>query len=94
MEIIITLNNIYIYIMKISSLCSPAFIYIIISIIILLMTLFKSLNIMDTIISLFFILLWTWVLNYLCTKGYKIVAWLILISMLIFLSFGLFSQFG
>ena len=80
--------------MKISSLCSPAFIYIIISIIILLMTLFKSLNIMDTIISLFFILLWTWVLNYLCMKGYKIVAWLILISMLIFLSFGLFSQFG
>jgi hypothetical protein len=78
--------------MNISSLCTPAFIYIIISIIILLVTLFKSLNITETVISLFFILLWTWVLNYFCTKGYKIVSWLILITMLIFLSFGLFSQ--
>jgi hypothetical protein len=80
--------------MKISSLCSPAFIYIIISVIILLVTLFKSFNITETVISLFFILLWTWVLNYFCTKGYKIVSWLILISMLTFLSFGLFSQFS
>jgi len=73
--------------MNISSLCTPAFIYIIISIIILLVTLFKSLNITDTVISLFFILLWTWVLNYFCIKGYKIVSWLILII----LSFGLFK---
>ena len=80
--------------MNISNLCSPAFIYIIISVIILLVTLFKSLNITETVINLLFILLWTWVLNYFCTKGYKIVSWLILITMLIFLSFGLFSQFS
>jgi hypothetical protein len=77
--------------MKNFSLCAPAFIYIFISFIILLVTSFKSFNIINTVISLFFILLWTWVLNYLCSKGYKIVAWLILISMIIFLSFGLIT---
>jgi hypothetical protein len=85
MEIIITLNNIYI--MKISSKCTPAIIYIIIGFIFLIVTAFKRFNMISTVVSLLLILLWTWILNYLCTNGYSIIAWLLLI----FLSFGLLS---
>ena len=73
--------------MKISSLCTPAFIYIIIAFIYLLVSVFRSFNMIGTVINLLFILLWTWILNYLCINGYNIIAWLLLI----FLSFGLFT---
>jgi hypothetical protein len=83
MEIIITLNNI----MNIYSLCNPAFIYLVIAIIFLLITIVKSFNMIGTIITLLFMLLWTWVLNYLCINGYSTIAWILLII----LSFGLFK---
>jgi hypothetical protein len=73
--------------MKISSVCAPAFIYIIIAFISLLVSAFKSFNMIGTVINLLFILLWTWFLNFLCINGYSIIAWLLLI----FLSFELFT---
>jgi len=73
--------------MKISSKCTPAIIYVILGIIFLIITAFKSLNIIGTFISLLLILLWMWILNWLCINGYSIIAWFLLI----FLSFGLFN---
>ena len=73
--------------MNIYSLCNPAFIYIIIAIIFLLINMFKNFNLIGTFINLLFMLLWTWVLNILCINGYSIIAWLLLI----FLSIGLFK---
>jgi hypothetical protein len=73
--------------MSISSKCTPAIIYVIIGFIFLIITALKKFNMVSTIISLFLILLWTWFLNFLCIKDYKIVAWLLLI----FLSFGLLN---
>ena len=52
--------------MNIYSLCNPAFIYIIIAIIFLLINMFKNFNLIGTFINLLFMLLWTWVLNILC----------------------------
>lgn len=73
--------------MSISSKCTPAIIYVIIGFIFLIITALKKFNMVSTVISLFLILLWTWFLNFLCIKDYKMVAWLLLI----FLSFGLLN---
>jgi hypothetical protein len=73
--------------MNISNKCAPVIIYLIIGFIFLIVTAFRNFNMIGTVISLLLILLWTWILNYLCTNGYSIIAWLLLI----FLSFGLLS---
>jgi hypothetical protein len=65
--------------MDISSLCTPAYIYIIIAFIYLLITMFKSFNIIGTLIQLLVIFVWAWFLNFLCRNGYGILAWVILI---------------
>ncbi len=78
--------------MNISNKFAPVIIYLIIGFIFLIVTAFRNFNMIGTVVSLLLILLWCWILNYLCTIGYSIIAWLLLI----FLSFGLLSaiQFG
>jgi hypothetical protein len=63
--------------MNIRNLCTPAFIYFVIAIIGVLTTLGKN-GIVSGLISLLFVLFYTWILNYLCKKGHKGVAWFIL----------------
>lgn len=65
--------------MKISELCTPAMIYFLISAITLIISIFTNFNIMSLLIKGFFIIVWSIFLNYLCSKGYKIVSWVLLI---------------
>ena len=65
--------------MKVSQLCTPALIYFILSFIYLIMTSLKSFNIMYILMKVFFIMLWAFLLNLLCTSGYSIISWIILI---------------
>jgi hypothetical protein len=78
--------------MNIRDLCSPAFIYFVIAIIGILMAL-KRTGIMSSAVSLLFVLIWTWFLNFLCKKGYKVVSWILLflpfISVFLFMGMAL-----
>ena len=65
--------------MKVSELCTPAMIYFLISAITLIISIFTNFNIMSLLIKGFFIIVWSIFLNYLCSKGYKIVSWVLLI---------------
>jgi len=65
--------------MGISSLCTPAMIYFVIAIIYLIINIFTSFNIMSMVIRLLVILVWTWLLNFLCTKGFTVISWLLII---------------
>jgi hypothetical protein len=68
-----------VYIMaSISSLCTPAFIYVVIAIISLLFSIGTS-SVMSLIVQGFFVLLWTWFLNFLCSKGYTGISWFLVI---------------
>jgi len=69
--------------MNISNLCSPAFVYFVIAILGVLITIGKN-GIISGFISLLFILFYTWGLNYLCKKGYKGISWFILFLPFIF----------
>ena len=65
--------------MNFSDLCTPAMIYFVISIITLVISIFSSFNIMSIIIKGIFIMLWAWLLNFLCSKGFTIVSWILVI---------------
>jgi hypothetical protein len=58
-------------------LCSPAFIYFIIAIIGILMSIRRT-GMVSGFVSLLFVMVWTWFLNFLCKKGYKMVSWILL----------------
>ena len=65
--------------MDFSKLCTPAFIYFIGSFIYLIINSLTNFNIMNIIVKSFFIILWSLFLNFLCSNGYTIISWLILV---------------
>ena len=65
--------------MDFSKLCTPAFIYFIVSFIYLIINSLTNFNIMNIIVKSFFIILWSLFLNILCSNGYTIISWLILV---------------
>ena len=65
--------------MDISQLCTPAMIYFVISFIYLIFSSFSNFNIITIIIKFFFIMIWSWLLNLLCSNGYSVISWLIIV---------------
>jgi hypothetical protein len=65
--------------MDFSKLCTPAFIYFIVSFIYLITNSLTNFNIMNIIVKSFFIILWSLFLNFLCSNGYTIISWLIIV---------------
>jgi hypothetical protein len=63
--------------MNFSKLCTPALIYLVIAVIGILMAI-KRTGILSGAVSLIFVLIWTWLLNFLCKKGYNVVSWILL----------------
>lgn len=80
---------------KVQSLCTPAFIFFILSVLSIFVMLFDNLentnsycfgnvscNVANTstifIVEILFLLFWTWVLNFICSRGYANFAWFIL----------------
>ena len=81
---------------KVRSLCTPALIFFIISVLSLFMMLFDNLenthhycfgnvscNVANTstifIVEILFLVFWTWVLDFICSRGYPNFAWFILL---------------
>lgn len=65
--------------MNISELCTPAMIYFALSVIFLILSGFSHFNVISIVIKFLFILLWSWILNYLCNSGFTIVSWILII---------------
>jgi len=63
---------------SIESLCSPALLYFVLSVIAFLSMLGKV-SMMTLLVKAFFILLWTWFLNYLCKKGHSGISWFLVL---------------
>ena len=47
-------------------------------------------SIMTIVTKGFFVLLWTWILNFLCKKGFKTLAWIMVLLPFILLFFAMF----
>jgi hypothetical protein len=71
--------------MDLSKLCTPAFIYFIVSFVYLVINSLTNFNIMNIIIKMFFIILWSMLLNFLCNKGYTVISWVIIVLPFLFI---------
>lgn len=62
-----------------SDLCTPAMIYFVISFIYLIISSLSNFNAIAIISKIFFILVWSWILNFLCANGFTIISWLLVL---------------
>ena len=77
---------------ELTKLCTPAMLYLVLSIIAILMAIMKRMSMMTIVIKTIFVLLWTWFLNFLCSKGYSGISWFLVLLPFIFLTMAvLFS---
>jgi uncharacterized membrane protein len=67
------------------AICAPAMVYLILSIIGLLTAATIQFSVMSILLKVIFIALWTFLLNYLCSTGYTVVSWILVVLPLIFM---------
>jgi hypothetical protein len=74
---------------KFKELCTPAMIYFVISVVAILVALLNHIKMEAVLIKAVFVLFWTYILNFLCKKGYKSVSWfLVLFPYILLLAAG------
>jgi hypothetical protein len=67
-----------------SELCTPAKIYILLETIVIVLRIFMGSSFMSIVMNVVFVLLWTYVLGWICKKGFKIISWiLVLVPLLV-----------
>lgn len=78
--------------MDYSTLCLPAKVYLILAITGIIASLFNKISILYLVFSMVFILLWTNLLNWLCSKGYMYFSWFLVMLPLLsaFAAVGVF----
>ena len=72
-------------------LCEPAKLYLVVSAIFLILAIFSRISAFTLIVKGVFILIWTMVLNWLCSKGFKGLAWIIVLLPFVFLFMATFT---
>jgi hypothetical protein len=65
--------------MKMPKICMPALVYLILSVISLLMMIFNDFKLVATLIKIIFIVVWTWILNLICSAGYEWLSWVLVL---------------
>lgn len=74
--------------MDLSKLCSPAMLYLVISTIVILYSFFNRIFSLSTVILKgIFVLIWTWFLNYLCSKNHTMISWFLVVIPYLFTMF-------
>jgi hypothetical protein len=65
--------------MKFSDLCSPAYVYFVVSIFYVIINSFTNLKLTSILLKILFIILWSLFLNLLCSNGYNMLSWILVI---------------
>ena len=73
-----------------SKYCTPAQLYLVLGAIGIIMGFFKNYGVWTLITNALFLVIWTWVLNWLCSKGFKAISWILVL--LPFIT-GIFTYF-
>jgi len=61
------------------SLCSPALLYLIIAIISIISMIYSKVNMQTIAMKGLFVIIYTWFLNFLCSKGHEGISWFLVI---------------
>jgi hypothetical protein len=72
-------------------LCEPAKLYLVVSAIFLVLAIFSRISALTLVVKGVFILIWTMVLNWMCSKGFKGLAWVIVLLPFVFLFMAMFT---
>jgi predicted PurR-regulated permease PerM len=82
--------------MKFEQLCTPARIYFILAIISSIFALFHGIKIITVFINLIIAFIWTYLLSWICKKGYKTISWVLVLFpyLVMFLAFLGIRQFA
>ena len=62
-----------------STLCAPAKLYIVLGFLTFFIGIFNGISIVILLINLLFAFIWTYILGWLCKKGYKYISWFIVL---------------
>ena len=78
-----------------NKLCTPAKIYFAFSVLSCIIMLFNRIPVLAVFTKLIFAFLWTFVLGWLCSKGYKSISWFLVLLpfiMIILVSIGIMTH--
>jgi len=64
---------------SISHICTPAMLYLVLSIITILGAMMTDFSVISILVKAIFVLIWTWFLNFLCSKGYGGISWFLVL---------------
>jgi len=64
---------------SISHICTPAMLYLVLSILAILGAMMTDFSVMSILVKAIFVLIWTWFLNFLCSKGYGGISWFLVL---------------
>lgn len=70
-------------------MCTPAQVYLAIAFLAAFISLFNHNAVMSVIINLFFALIWTFVLSWLCKSGYESLSWFLVLLPYVILLLGI-----
>ena len=73
-----------------SKYCTPAQLYLVLGAIGIIMGFFKNYSIETLLTKSLFLVLWAWVLNWLCSKGFKAISWILVLLPFIMVLFTYF----
>lgn len=60
-------------------LCNPAKLYLFVSMFTFMFAIFKNISVLTLFIKFIFICMWTFLLNWMCSKGYEKLAWFVVL---------------
>lgn len=73
-----------------SKYCTPAQLYLVIGVICIISGFFANYSIEMLLTKALFVVIWAWVLNWLCSKGFKAISWILVLLPFIFFLFMYF----
>jgi hypothetical protein len=77
-----------------SKLCTPAKIYFALAVLGSILALFSGVKIVAVFVKLVFALIWTYILGWLCKKGFKTLSWFLVLLPYIFIALAMFGIYN
>jgi predicted lysophospholipase L1 biosynthesis ABC-type transport system permease subunit len=74
-----------------SKLCTPAKIYFVIAVLAAIVALFNGITILAVFVKLIFAFIWTFILSWLCDKGFKTLSWFLVLLPYIIIALAIFG---
>lgn len=59
--------------------CTPAQLYLVLAVLGLIMTFLQNFRLLTLIVNGFFVVIWAWILNWLCSKGLTAISWILVL---------------